>query len=274
MAVPAHLVTDLIFSADREMVDMRAGAAVRAGTFSFEGHDLVTNWHCHDLHQIEYALEGVAEVETAHGHYLLPPQQAVWIPAGLLHQTTLRRVRSVSVFFAADMLPGFGERARVLAAAPVIREMIIYGVRWPITRGYSDKTSDAFFNVLAQLIADWLGHEAPLCLSTSTDPLVAAAMAYTREHLTTVTEAEVCAAVSVSQRTLRRRFAEDADMTWRRYLLESRILRAMAQLAESTESVTAISFGVGFTNISSFSRSFRQYVGETPSAYRARVRQP
>jgi AraC-like DNA-binding protein len=172
------------------------------------------------------------------------------------------------------MFPGFGERARVLAAAPVIREMIIYGVRWPITRGYSDKASDDFFNVMAHLIGEWLGLEAPLCLPTSTDPLVAAAMAYTREHLATVTEPEVCAAVGISQRTLRRRFAADADITWRRYLLESRILRAMAHLAESTESVTDVSFGVGFTNISSFSRSFTRYVGETPSAYRARVRQP
>jgi AraC-like DNA-binding protein len=172
------------------------------------------------------------------------------------------------------MLPGFGERARVLAAAPVIREMIIYGVRWPITRGCGDEASDAFFDVLAQLIGDWLGHEAPLCLPTSTDPLVAAAMTYTREHLIAVTESEVCATVGVSQRTLRRRFTADAGMTWRRYLLESRILRAIAHLAESTESVTDISFDVGFTNISSFCRSFSRYVGETPSAYRARIRRP
>ena len=44
---------------------------------------LVTGWHVHDVHQIEYAIGGVVEVETAAGHYLLPPQQAAWIPAGL-----------------------------------------------------------------------------------------------------------------------------------------------------------------------------------------------
>src|SRR4051794_13463372 len=71
------------------VVDMRGGSPVRAGTFAYDGGDIVTGWHCHDLHQIEYAFEGVAEVETDGAHYLLPPQQVVWIPAGLTHRTTL-----------------------------------------------------------------------------------------------------------------------------------------------------------------------------------------
>ena len=83
---------------------MRAGRPVRAGTFAYDGHDLVTGWHTHDLHQVEYALLGFVEVETAAAHYLLPPQQAAWIPAGLPHQSTLKRVRSVSVFFEPAMV--------------------------------------------------------------------------------------------------------------------------------------------------------------------------
>ena len=88
----------------------------------------------HDLHQIEYAFEGIAEVETEGAHYLLPPQQAVWIPAGLTHRTTLKRVRSVAVFFDPTMVQGANDRVRILAATPLIREMIVYGARWPIAR--------------------------------------------------------------------------------------------------------------------------------------------
>jgi hypothetical protein len=58
-------------------------------------------------------------VETAVAHHLLPPQQAVWIPAGLVHRTTLKRLRSVSVFFAPEMVPAVDGRARILAAEPV-----------------------------------------------------------------------------------------------------------------------------------------------------------
>ena len=168
---------------------MRASEAVRAGTLTYDGPDLVTGWHAHDQHQIEYALEGVAEVETASGHYLLPPQQAVWVPAGLAHNTTLRRVRSVSVFFDPAMVPAAGDRARILAAAPVIREMIVYGSRWPVGRIESDAVADAFFDALALLTIDWLEHERPLRLPTSADPVVAAAMQHTDGHLADVSVA-------------------------------------------------------------------------------------
>src|SRR4029079_11923767 len=164
---------------------------VLAGTYPFEADDLVADWHTHELHQVEYARAGVVEVETAAAHYLLPSQQAVWIPAGLAHRTTLRRVRTVSVFFAPELVPDAPPEARVLAAAPVIREMIVYGTRWPIMRTTSDPVADTFFLALANLVTDWLDHETPLCLPTSRDPLVAAAMEYTNAHLAEVRAQDV-----------------------------------------------------------------------------------
>jgi AraC-like DNA-binding protein/mannose-6-phosphate isomerase-like protein (cupin superfamily) len=272
VAVSARPVKDLPSAATEVFgVDMRNGAAVRAGSFAYDGDDFVTGWHTHELHQVEYAFQGVVEVETATTHYLLPPQQAVWIPAGVAHRTTLRSVRSVSVFFDPTMLPDLDDRTRVLAAAPVIREMIVYASRWPIARPASDPVADAFFDALAHLVREWLEHETPLCLPTSTDPLVAAVMAYTGTHLDAVTVADVCRDVGVSERTLRRQFAAATGMTWRRYLLERRLLRAMAALAEPGPSVLDVSTAVGFDSVSAFTRAFRRYAGETPSSYRRRV---
>lgn len=254
------------------LADMRRGATVRAGTYAYDGPDLVTTWHAHDLHQLEYACEGTVEVETAHGRYLLPPQQAAWIPAGLAHRSTLCRVRSVSVFFDPGLLDGTGGRARVLAAAPVVREMILHATRWPIARPAGDELADRYFCVLASLVREWLDHEVPLWLPVSADPLVAEAMAWTADHLAGATEALVCEAVGTSPRTLRRRFAAGAGMSWRRYLVASRVLRAMARLAGSDLPVTVVALDVGFESVASFSRAFRALAGETPSAYRARTR--
>jgi AraC-like DNA-binding protein len=256
---------------DSDHVDMRGGAPARAGTYAFDGDDTVTGWHTHDLHQIEYAFQGVVEVETEGGHYLLPPQQAIWIPAGLIHRTTLRQVRTVSVFFHPDMVQRMGARARVLAAAPVIREMILYAVRWPIGRPQSDLIADGFFEALAFLVLDWLECEAPLCLPTSTDPVISAVMAFTTDHLASVTAGQVCAAVGLSERTLRRRFQEATTITWRQYVLESRLLRGMSLLAEPNLSVIDVATSVGFESASAFARAFARYAGETPSAYRRRV---
>ncbi len=252
-------------------IDMREGAPVRAGTFSYEGVDLVTGWHSHDMHQIEYALEGIAEVETVSTHHLLPPQQAVWIPAGLEHCTTLQRVRSVAVFFDPAMVRGADDRVRVLAATPLLREMIVFATRWPITRPESDPVADVYFDALAALVREWLEHEAPLSLPTSTDPIVRAVMQYTDAHLADVTRSAVCASVGVSERSLRRKFFAATGLTWREYLLQSRLLRAMGLLTDPNRTVLSVSTAVGFDSVSAFTRAFRRLTGETPTAYRRRA---
>ncbi len=114
-------------------VELRRGGRARAGSYLYEGHRLVTGWHSHDLHQIQYAIGGVVEVETASAHYLLPPQQAAWIPVGLEHQATMTpNVRSVAVMFDPDLLPDVDvhdSRARIVAVSPLIRQMMIYALR-------------------------------------------------------------------------------------------------------------------------------------------------
>jgi AraC-like DNA-binding protein len=63
-------------------------------------------------------------------------------------------------------------------------------------------------------------------------------------------------------------------MSWRRYLVQARLLRATALLAEPRPSVLRIATTVGFENASSFNRAFRQWTGETPSAFRAKTVRP
>ena len=66
-------------------------------------------------------------------------------------------------------------------------------------------------------------------------------------------------------RSFRRCFGE----TPHRYLQRRRVERAMFLLRETSRSVTDVCFDIGFTSLGTFSRTFRDIVGETPSAYRA-----
>ena len=260
----------------RRVIELRRGGQASGGSYLYEGEGLITGWHSHEVHQIEYAIGGVVEVETDSAHYLLPPQQAAWIPAGLEHQATMAPdVRTVAVMFDAQMIPARGGRARILAVSPLIREMMIYALRWPIDRGpgsaQEDSVSDTFFRTLADLVIEALDHEAPLSLPTSEHPIVAAAMAYTKEHLQSVSADDVSRAVAVSERTLRRLFHDELGLSWRTYLLHARMLRAMALLASPGQAVQETSTAVGFDSLSSFTRAFTQFAGETPSTYRKRV---
>jgi AraC-like DNA-binding protein/quercetin dioxygenase-like cupin family protein len=256
----------------RRVIELRRGGRALAGSYLYEGDGLITGWHSHDVHQIEYAIGGVVEVETDSAHYLLPPQQAAWIPVGLEHQATMNRdVKTVAVMFDPHLIPDAGNRARILAVSPLIREMMIYALRWPIDRAEGDGVSDTFFRTLANLVSEALDHEAPLSLPASEHPIVAAAMAFTKEHLDGVTADEVSRAVAVSERTLRRLFHDTIGLSWRTYLLHARMLRAMALLAAPSQSVQETSSAVGFDSLSSFTRAFTQFSGETPTTYRKRV---
>lgn len=278
MTVSASSAKILSRSANPEnvgRVELRHGGRARGGSYLYEGNrlpPLVTGWHSHDLHQIQYAIGGVVEVETAAAHYLLPPQQAAWIPVGLEHQATMNPdVRSVAVMFDPDLLPPVDNRTRILAVSPLVRQMMIYALRWPIDRAEGDPVSDGFFQTLGHLVFEALEHEAPLSLPTSTNPIVAAAMSYTKANLSSVTAADVSRAVAVSERTLRRQFDEAIGMPWRTYLLHARMLRAMALLAAPGQSVQRTATAVGFDSLSAFTRAFAQFCGETPSTYRQRT---
>jgi AraC-like DNA-binding protein len=272
MVVAARGARNVTVPANRGLHDVRSGSPARSGTYRFEtGEQVITGWHSHDLHQLEYAFEGVAEVVTDVARYLLPPQQAIWIPAGVEHCTTLARVRTASVFLDPSLGISAGDRVRVIPAAPVIREMILYARRWPIDRDRSDADADTFFDALAHLIAGSLDQEMPLSLPTSRDPLVSTAMQFTSAHLEHVTLSHVCDAAGASERSIRRAFVSETGMSWRKYLLQSRLLKAMALLAEPGLSVLAVATAVGFETASGLNRAFRRHTGETPRAYRQHV---
>ena len=256
----------------RRVIELRRGGRALGGSYLYEGDGLITGWHSHEVHQIEYALHGVVEVETDSAHYLLPPQQAAWIPAGLEHQAVMNPdVKTVAVMFDPALVAAPGDRARILAVSPLIREMMIYALRWQIDRADGDAESDSFFHTLANLVAEALDHEAPLSLPTTEHPIVAAAMTFTKTHLDSVSADAVSRAVAVSERTLRRLFRDTLGLSWRTYLLHARMLRAMALLAAPGQSVQETASAVGFDSLSSFTRAFAQFCGETPSTYRKRV---
>ncbi len=78
----------------------------------------------------------------------------------------------------------------------------------------------------------------------------------------------VAAVAHVSEAHFIRSFGAVFGETPHRYLQRRRVERSMFLLRETDRSVTDICFEVGFTSLGTFSRTFRQIVGETPSGYR------
>ncbi len=72
----------------------------------------------------------------------------------------------------------------------------------------------------------------------------------------------------VSEAHFIRTFKETFGETPHRYLQRRRVERAMFLLRTTTASVTDVCFEVGFNSLGTFSRTFRDVVGESPSGYR------
>lgn len=78
----------------------------------------------------------------------------------------------------------------------------------------------------------------------------------------------VAAVAHVSEAHFIRSFRAVFGETPHRYLQRRRVERSMFLLRETERSVTDICFDVGFTSVGTFSRTFHEIVGETPSQYR------
>jgi transcriptional regulator GlxA family with amidase domain len=74
----------------------------------------------------------------------------------------------------------------------------------------------------------------------------------------------------VSEAHFIRTFSATFGETPHRYLQRRRVERAMWLLRASERTISAICLDVGFTSLGTFSRTFREIVGEPPSAYRSR----
>src|SRR5260370_667828 len=81
----------------------------------------------------------------------------------------------------------------------------------------------------------------------------------------------VAAVAHLSEAHFIRSFRAAFGETPHRYLQRRRVERSMFLLRETDRSVTDICFDVGFTSRGTFSRMFREIVGEAPSEHRVRT---
>jgi AraC-like DNA-binding protein len=99
--------------------------------------------------------------------------------------------------------------------------------------------------------------------------LLRARDAMDRAYATPLKVRSVAAVAHLSEAHFIRSFHAVFGETPHRYLQRRRVERSMFLLRETERSVTDICLDVGFTSSGTFSRTFREIVGETPSDYRA-----
>jgi len=81
-------------------------------------------------------------------------------------------------------------------------------------------------------------------------------------------EEDIAKSLHMSRRTLQRKLAE-ADLTYQQLVDDTRRDLALRYIEDARRSITEITFLLGFSGQSAFTRAFRRWTGKAPTDYRA-----
>ncbi len=221
--------------------------------------------HRHARAQLVYASQGVMTVTAAAGSWVVPPQRAVWMPAGAEHAVRVNRAISMrSLFIRPESAPGLPKACRVVTVSSLLRALILRAMAVPPL--YDEAGPDGR---ILRVILDELRalQSAPLHLPRPGDA-----------RLLRVTEALIAdpadarpldawaRAAGASPRTLARLFAKETGLTFRAWRQRARLLHALVELA-ARKPVTSVAFEAGYDSPSAFIAAFKREFGTTPARY-------
>jgi AraC-like DNA-binding protein len=209
-------------------------------------------------------------------HYLLysAAARAALIAAGRpVHVTLPQSVTACSVLYDATFIAHPPTTLTVVNMSPLARELILHCRNWTNREKELDPYARQIFLTLAVVVAKLATTPSRASIPVPTSRGLAQALALTEQRIAGTPDfATIAAEVAMTPRSLARYFANEMGMTWRQALRRLRMIRALELLAEESANISETAFAVGYASLSAFNSAFREFVGETPTAYRLGLR--
>lgn len=224
--------------------------------------------HSHRWNQFVYATAGTLVVTVEDCWYVITPEQAIWVPTGVLHTTGALHGAEFRNLYVAD-LPGLGmpRTCTALSVSAFLRALIIELV--DVGKRNEDDAYVEQVNglILAQLrrlpVQDF---HLPWPKSPMLRKICEALYASPADPRGAD---EWGAELGASSRTLARRFEKELGINLREWRHRLRLFRAVEWLGAG-RSVTDIALELGYASTSAFTYMFRQEMGCSPTEYRGR----
>ncbi len=254
--LPGYLVPDYC-PAD----DMDPAAAVFVATFPMPP-GLVFDWHTHPDHQLAWAASGVLTVRSDTATWVLPPTRALWIPAGVRHETLSAGAATMrSAYVRPAMCPIEWAEPTPVSASPLLAELIGYLERRELDTDQRAHAESVLVDLLQPVAMTTIEVRMP---ADERARQVADLMAANPADAKTL--AEWGREIGASERTLARAFLAGTGVSFGRWRTLLRVQAALVALADG-QPVGNVARHVGYESDSAFVAAFRRETGVTPAAY-------
>jgi AraC-like DNA-binding protein/quercetin dioxygenase-like cupin family protein len=224
-----------------------------------------TGLHAHPRCQLLYAIEGVMIVRSAAGTWVVPPNRAVWLVAGLDHEVRMRgAVKIRTVFVDPQATSDLPQTSCVIAVSPLMRELILAAMRVPLDY-QPDTRNERLMRLLLDELreVDVLPLHLPMPRDTRLKRICAVLVARPDDASTTNQWAR---RLKVTPKTIHRLFSTETGMTFGQWRQQARLLFALERLAQG-ERIIDVALDSGYASQSAFTAMFRKHFGIPPSAF-------
>ncbi|MEB0047883.1 MULTISPECIES: helix-turn-helix transcriptional regulator [unclassified Pseudomonas] len=244
-----------------DLLDDTPRPVVAIGTDYSHGHLLPR--HTHRRAQLLYGATGVMQVSTQNGSWVVPPQRAVWIPAGTEHEVLMQGVSTRSLYIEPRRVD-LGNRCQVISVSPLMRHLLMAAVEIPLT--YDETGRDgALIDLLLHEVA--LSTHLPLHIPLPVEArLLKLCRAFLQQPNAHQTPQHWADQLHISLRTFNRLFRQQTGLSFSQWRQRACVVLALARLAVGTP-VTRIALDLGYKSPAAFSTMFRRLLGQPPSVW-------
>lgn len=223
--------------------------------------------HVHRRGQFAFASRGTISVATPEGRWLVPPQRACWVPAGVAHEMRMSGpVTMLNAFVSLDQAGAARMPASccVYGVSPLLKLLLEEAIDLPAMYeidGRAGKLMDLLVAEIASMPR--LSLHAPL----PGDPRLARACERLFDAPLIAVGLDMMAAeVGLSRRTFTRLFREQTGVSFAEWRQQVCLLAAIERLSAG-QAVTRVALDLGYASPSAFTSAFRRVLGQTPSQY-------
>lgn len=221
--------------------------------------------HSHRRSQLLCALEGMAIVIAERNRWLILPDHALWIPAGVRHSVeTIEPLTTGSIYIEPAALSDQPAQSHVVRMSELMKSLLAEAVKLP-----HEYDPDGRDGLIMALILE----EIPLLRRTALSlpmPREARLAALCRRFIASPTAHETidgwAAEMAMSRSAFTRAFRRETGMAALEWRQQACLLAALPRLM-SGERITNVAFDLGYESAAAFTTMFKRGLGVPPRRY-------